>query len=127
MILQSLLGEDRWDEAADAGWSLTSMPLSCWSLRSKLLDFEVLASTWTSADVTGEPELTTAFVMLVAGALDVTMGEWERSECVMGFSQAFTGGGGAGEASIEENVEIITFIKKLLFICLFLIYVFYYG
>lgn len=103
MILQSLLGDDLWDDAADAGWSLTSIPLSCWSLRSKLLDLDVLASTWTSVGMTEEHELTMVLPILVEGVLEVTTGECERSECVIGFSQALTDGGGAGDASRKSK------------------------
>lgn len=53
--------------------------------------------------MTEEHELTMVLPILVEGVLEVTTGECERSECVIGFSQALTDGGGAGDASRKKN------------------------
>lgn len=62
-------GDDLCDDARDAGWSLTSTPLSCWSI----------------LDVFDTPPTT----LLIGAAVFV-------SDSAAGFDHALTGGAGAG-------------------------------
>lgn len=97
MSLLSALGELRVDEAAELGWSLTSIPLSCWS---PLSPFTSTALTcWTEMEVRA------------------TCWDWEptgptEAAKFIGLDQALIGGAGAG---VIDNGTIILAMLVLLF------------
>lgn len=95
--LLSALGELLVEEVAELGWSLTSMPLSCWSPLSSLPSTSAgsTAGCCECCAATGREEVAACCSWEPTAPAELKL---------MGFTQAFTAGTGAGVVASDTII-----------------------